>query len=173
MVDRHAFNRPVSDAGDHKLDQTGRNAAAGNGAAPQGGFNALVPELDVSDITASLRFWCDLLGFHVVYDRPAAGFAYLQREGAQVMLCQINGEWVTGSLERPFGRGINFQIEASDVTVIATALTAAEWPLFRPVRESWYRIGADEFGAREFLVQDPDGYLVRFSQPIGRRSATA
>nr|WP_235938573.1 VOC family protein [Endobacterium cereale] len=154
------------------MNQSGRNAAAGNGASPQGGFNALVPELDVSDIAASLRFWCDLLGFHIVYDRPAAGFAFLQREGAQVMLCQVNGEWVTGPLERPYGRGINFQIECSDVTVITEALNAAAWPLFRPVKESWYRIGEAESGAREFLVQDPDGYLVRFSQSIGTREVS-
>ncbi|MQY49968.1 VOC family protein [Rhizobiales bacterium RZME27] len=172
MVDRHTFDGPVSGDKPTQLNQSGRNAAAGNGASPQGGFNALVPELDVSDIAASLRFWCDLLGFHIVYDRPAAGFAFLQREGAQVMLCQVNGEWVTGPLERPYGRGINFQIECSDVTVITEALNAAAWPLFRPVKESWYRIGEAESGAREFLVQDPDGYLVRFSQSIGTREVS-
>lgn len=169
MVDRNAFDRPVSGDSRKQLDQAGRNAAAGHGAFPERGFNALVPELDVADIAGSLRFWCDLLGFHVVYDRPAAGFAFLEREVAQVMLCQVNGEWVTGPLERPYGRGINFQIEAADISVIATALDAAGWPLFRGIKESWYRIGDEEAGAREFLVQDPDGYLLRFSQSIGRR----
>ncbi|MGE7367800.1 VOC family protein [Neorhizobium sp. NPDC001467] len=96
MVDGDCLVGTVSSDAPKQLDQSGRNAAAGNGASPQGGFNALVPELDVSDIAASLHFWCDLLGFHIVYDRPAAGFAFLEREGAQVMLCQVNGEWVTG-----------------------------------------------------------------------------
>ncbi|MGF9563496.1 VOC family protein [Neorhizobium sp. JUb45] len=159
----------MSDTVKKQLDQSGRNAAAGNGAPPERGFNALVPELDVSDIAASLHFWCDLLGFHVVYDRPAAGFAFLERETAQVMICQVNGEWVTGPLERPFGRGINLEMKVSDVSVIAAALEAADWPLFRPVKESWYRAGSEERGAREFLVQDPDGYLLRFSQSIGIR----
>lgn len=154
------------------LDQRGRNSAVGSGGAPASGFNALVPELDVSDIAASLRFWCDLLGFHIVYDRPAAGFAFLQREGAQVMLCQLNGEWDTGELRQPFGRGINFEISASDISGMLAALDAADLPLFRPVRESWYRMGDEERGAREFLVQDPDGYLLRFSQSIGSRPGT-
>ena len=56
---------------------------------PVGGFAALVPELDVTDLDVSLQFWCELLGFDIAYTRPAARFAYLQRETIQVMLCQI------------------------------------------------------------------------------------
>jgi hypothetical protein len=152
-----------------KLSQAERNAADSVGALPAGGFAALVPELDVTDIGISLGFWCDLLGFSVAYDRPAAKFAYLEREGAQLMLCEINGEWLTGRLERPFGRGINFQIETADLSPLLERLAAADYPLFRNVRESWYRVGGSERGSREFLVQDPDGYLLRFSQALGLR----
>lgn len=153
-------------------DQAARNAAASRGGLPEGGFAALVPELDVTDLAASLRFWCELLGFRVAYDRPAARFAYLERERAQVMLCQINGEWLTGPLEPPFGRGINLQIACRDVAPIVAALEAAGWPLFRPVEDKWYRTGPSrEGGARELLVQDPDGYLLRFAQSLGERAA--
>jgi catechol 2,3-dioxygenase-like lactoylglutathione lyase family enzyme len=149
-----------------------RNLSSGTGNLPKGGFNALVPELDVTDIAASLRFWCDLLGFEVAYDRPQAKFAYLQREGAQIMLCQINRNWEVGGLERPFGRGVNFQIAASNIDPVVSALKAAGWPLYREPFETWYRLGDSvEGGSREFLVQDPDGYLVRFAQNIGRRTA--
>lgn len=149
-----------------------RDRASSTGNMPQGGFAPMVPELDVTDIAASLHFWCDLLGFSVAYDGPAAKFAYLQREGAQVMLCQINGNWDTGVLERPFGRGINFQIAVSDLTSAIAALEHAGWPLFRPLAEIWYRIGETlESGSRELLLQDPDGYLVRLSQDIGTRAA--
>ncbi|MGV8939462.1 MAG: bleomycin resistance protein [Allorhizobium sp.] len=152
------------------LEKDERNAANGTGNSPTGGFAALVPELDVTDISLSLHFWCDLLGFSVAYDRPAAHFAYLERQGAQIMLCQVNGEWMTAALQRPFGRGVNFQIETDELESILEALHAEGWPLFRGVSESWYRIGeARESGNREFLVQDPDGYLVRFSQNIGMR----
>jgi hypothetical protein len=45
-----------------------------------------------------------------------------------------------------------------------------DWPLFEEPSESWYRIGeSEEAGSLEFLVQDPDGYLIRFVQSIGRR----
>ena len=154
------------------LPKPQRDLASSTGSLPDGGFAPLVPELDVTDIDASRRFWCDLLGFSVAYDRPAAKFAYLQRQGAQIMLCQINGNWDTGPLERPFGRGINFEIKVVDVAPIAAALEAAAWPLFRPLADIWYRIGeSQERGARELLVQDPDGYLVRLSQNIGTRAA--
>jgi catechol 2,3-dioxygenase-like lactoylglutathione lyase family enzyme len=141
------------------LSQTERNKADGSGRLPVGGFNPLVPELDVVEINRSVHFWCDLLGFSVAYDRPAANFVYLEREGTQIMLCQING-WVTGELDRPFGRGVNFQIEVQDIEPILSALEGVNWPLFKMVKESWYRVGEDaECGAKKFLVQDPDGHL--------------
>jgi len=33
----------------------------------------LVPELTVTDYEASRRFWCDLVGFFLPYERPAGG----------------------------------------------------------------------------------------------------
>ena len=148
-----------------------RSQAPSTGERPAGGFAPLVPELDVTDLAASLEFWCGPLGFTVAYDRPAAGFAYLQREGAQVMLCQRNGAWDTGDLDRPFGRGINLQIRVASVAPLLLALDAVGWRLFRPVHERWYRIGDTQGGSRQFLVQDPDGYLLRFQEDIGTRPA--
>lgn len=136
---------------------------------PAGGFNPLVPELDVRDLPASLAFWCGTLGFSVAYARPENGFAYLERGGAQVMLNAINGNWRTGDLEPPLGRGINLQITVDAVDPILAALDAASWPLFRPAHEAWYRVGEEEEGLRQFLVQDPDGYLLRFAESLGQR----
>ncbi len=133
----------------------------------------LVPDLLVTDLAASLAFWSDLCGFAVHYDRPAEGFAYIARGGAHLMLEQtgIIRNWVTGPLERPFGRGINFQIAVEDADVVAEALAAAGVALFLEPETTWYRIGDEEAGVRQFLVQDPDGYLVRFQSSIGRRPA--
>ena len=46
----------------------------------------LVPELLVTDINTSLRFWRDLCNFAVAFDRLYEGFAYLDLDGAQIML---------------------------------------------------------------------------------------
>jgi catechol 2,3-dioxygenase-like lactoylglutathione lyase family enzyme len=136
---------------------------------PVGGFAPLVPEFVVGDLATSLRFWCGVLGFRVAYQRPEDEFAYLERGGAQVMLEVSSGAWQTGKLERPFGRGINFQIFVERIDPLLAALAAANWPLFREPQEAWYRIGDHEGGQRQFLVQDPDGYLLRFAQRLGRR----
>ena len=158
------------------------------GHLPVGGFAPLVPELDVIDLEASLRFWYEVLGFVVAYDRPERGFAYLEWPttgnagqslpaaaacSAQIMLCCRNGNWETAVAERPFGRGINFQFRVQSLSPLLDRLSGAGWKLFRPVEENWYRVGEAETGCREFLVQDPDGYLLRFSEHIGLRAATA
>ena len=148
------------------MDQKRRNTAGSEGGLPQGGFAAMVPELDVMDLEASLAFWTGPLGFRIAYSRPEAHFAYLERDALQIMLCQVNGEWLTGALVRPFGRGVNFQMAVEDVEALAGRITAAGWPLFRPLERKSYRVGEGLRETQEFLVQDPDGYLLRFSQGL-------
>ena len=129
----------------------------------------LVPELLCSDVARSIAFYRDVLGFHVLFDRPDEGFAYLDREGAQVMLEQESDFWLTGERVRPYGRGVNFQIEVADVDALCERVTQAGVPLFRPLGDRWYRQDEVENGNRQFLVQDPDGYLLRFFPDLGSR----
>ncbi len=75
--------------------------------------------------------------------------------------------FITGSFEFPFGRGINFQIETDNVQKLSVSLNEHHYPLRRGVKDSWYKVGNVFCGCREILVQDPDGYLLRFSQDIG------
>jgi catechol 2,3-dioxygenase-like lactoylglutathione lyase family enzyme len=137
----------------------------------------LVPELLCSNLKASVAFHVDLVGFTVAYDRPEEGFAYLDLEGSELMLDEAPEEtgdervWWTARPEKPYGRGINFQIEVSDVDAIHDRLKEADWPLFRPMEEQWYRKDESEVGNRQFLVQDPDGYLFRFFSDLGERPA--
>lgn len=133
---------------------------------------ALVPELLVEDVSRSLAFWCGLCGFTIAYERPDEGFVYIVRDGAHLMLEQqgIGRNWVTGPLERPLGRGINLQIAVQDLAPILAALRGAGHPLFLEPETRWYRIGDDEeVGVEQFLVADPDGYLIRFQSSQGRR----
>jgi catechol 2,3-dioxygenase-like lactoylglutathione lyase family enzyme len=135
---------------------------------------ALVPELLVSDIDESLRFWRDLCGFTVAFDRLYEGFAYLDLNGAQVMLEERgrSRNWVTGSLEIPFGRGVNFLVRVPSIEPILASLSWAKWPLFMEPEEKWYRTGEVDTGVHQFLVQEPDGYLIRFSAYIGERPSS-
>ncbi|TFB57037.1 VOC family protein [Cryobacterium sp. Sr3] len=132
---------------------------------------ALVPELLVRDLEASIEFWCDLCGFTIRYDRPGDGFAYIMRGSAHVMLERAGAgrNWITGPLEVPQGRGVNFQVAVPDVDPILSALRAAGVSLFMAPETKWYRVDDEEAGVRQFLVTDPDGYLIRFQSPLGRR----
>ena len=132
-------------------------------------FNKLIPELSVTDIQESLPFYTEVIGFKVEYSRHEENFYFLSIDGAQLMVEEVNNHWWTGELERPLGRGLNFQIEVGDVSAIIGRLEEAGIDLFRPLKESWYRGDGVEFGQLEFLVQDPDGYLLRFIQDIGER----
>lgn len=138
--------------------------------------NKLVPELMVTDLAKSLEFWVSFLGFTVAYQRLEEGFAYLDLDGAQVMLEQVDplaNQWQTGELQQPFGRGFNLQIDVATVHPVLQRLEQAAYPLFKVCADVWYRAGEVEVGQREFLVQDPDGYLVRLVERLGERPASS
>ena len=130
----------------------------------------LVPELCCRDFARSLAFYTDLLGFSVSYQRPEERFAYLDREGASVMIEQSVGRaFLAAPPEYPYGRGVNFQIEVGDVTGLYDRVLAAGSEIYLPLEEKWYRRGTEEVGNHQFIVLDPDGYLLRFCQSLGAR----
>ena len=131
----------------------------------------LVPELYVSNLRASLRFYQGLIGFDLVYERPEERFAYLGLGGAEIMLEEpVGRSWLLGKLDHPFGRGVNLQIAVSGVDALHEKCAAANVPVFLAPETKQYRRKADEIAVRQFIVQDPDGYLLRFSEPTAQRS---
>lgn len=135
--------------------------------------SSLIPELKVLDFKKSLDFFTRLAGFRVLYARPESDFAMLGFNGGRLMIEGLTDKsrcWFVGQIERPFGRGINFQIEVQDVQALYQKFRAAEYPIFFEMEEKWYRAEDKELGHKQFLVQDPDGYLFRFFENIGFRS---
>ena len=133
--------------------------------------NSLVPELSITDFQRTIRFYTAILGFSIEYQREEEGFAYLSLGESQIMVDQIGltRTWKTGEFEYPLGRGINFQIEVSDIETLVTSLRKNKIELFMEPEEKWYRVDDVEAGNRQFLVQDPDGYLLRFFEDLGTR----
>lgn len=133
----------------------------------------LVLEWIVRNLNDRFQFWVDILGFCVAYARPHEKLVYLSLGSAQLMLEELGvttGQWLTASLEQPFGRGINFQIEVDTVAPILERLHCAGYALFRDCQDCWYVAGAVEVGQRECIVQDPGGYLVRLVERLGERA---
>ena len=137
---------------------------------------ALVPELDVSDLARSLAFYVGVLGFSVAFERPEEGFAYIRRGDAELMLEAAAGpgrRFRTAPLERPFGRGVNLQIAVADVRALHDRVILAGLSPLIALEERWYRRAEMETGLRQFVLVDPDGYLLRFAQALGERPTSS
>ncbi len=144
----------------------------------------LIPELQVSDIGKSLRFYREILGFSVEFERPETKFAMISLQGSWIMIEQTDNfgpvsdkefvearEWRTGALEHPFGRGINFQIAVDDIDTRYAAVNQMKYPIKMPIEERWYRADELLLGTKQFMVMDPDGYLLRIQQSLGSKPA--
>ena len=125
-------------------------------------FNKLIPELSVTDINKTREFYVDILGFKICYERPEDKFIFVEKDGNQIMLEQINDSWNVGKMEYPFGRGINFEMTISDVDAVYERIEKAGIKLFRKMEVKDYECGDEIVHQKQFLVQDPDGYLLRF-----------
>lgn len=132
---------------------------------------ALIPELYVRDLEKSLAFYVSILGFQALYSRKEEKFAMLEREGAKIMIEQVDigRKWIAAELTPPFGRGVNFQIRVSNVDKLYNAIQDHNLPFYLDIEEKWYRVDKGHAGNRQFVVQDPDGYLLRFFQDLGEK----
>ena len=81
-----------------------------------------------------------------------------------------NDKWSIGELKYPFGNGINFQLEVEDVEKIYNNFKNNNYTIAFDIEENWYRQDSKILGNREFLIQDPDGYLLRFMQDLGEKA---
>ena len=126
-------------------------------------FNKLIPELSVSNINRSRDFYLQL-GFEIKYERENDKFIFIELNGSQIMLQENNNNWNTGDLEFPYGRGVNFSIEVKDVSALYDYLMKRKYPLFSELMMNEYIVGGEKYIEKEFLIQDPDGYLLRFTQ---------
>ena len=125
-------------------------------------FNKLIPELSVTDIKRSKEFYIKL-GFKILYERKEDKFAFLEFEGNQIMIEQINDNWNTGKLEYPFGRGIIISMSVDNIRNYYNKLIDNNIKMYKDLMVNKYRVDNYEYKDIEFLIQDPDGYLLRFN----------
>ena len=63
----------------------------------------------------------------------------------------------------PLGQGINFSIAVDNIDRLYEKLINSEIEIFRELTSSSYRVKNEYIQQKEFLVQDPNGYLLRFT----------
>ena len=125
-------------------------------------YNKLIPELSVKDINASKKFYLDL-GFNIMYEREEDKFVFLELEGNQIMIEELNDHWDVGDMEYPFGRGINISMTVSNIEDIYNKAISCGYKIFLDMEVHEYRVDDEIIYEHEFLIQDMDGYLLRFN----------
>jgi len=119
----------------------------------------VAPEFFVHDLERSLRFYRDELGFRIV--RQERDFAIVALADAYVLLAFPEDEprlkrWLTSG---PRGVGVNVRLMVDDVDAMYERASAAGCPIVRA-------IGDRDYGLRDFMIADPDGYVLRFASPV-------
>lgn len=109
----------------------------------------IIPILRVNDMSASMRYYVEVLGFTVEWgDAETSTMASVSRDGQAIMLCQGDqgqpGTWVWIGVE---------DIEPLFRQYLARGATVRQ----RPTNHPW---------AYEMRIEDPDGHILRFgSEP--------
>lgn len=133
-------------------------------------WNKIIPEFSVTNLKNSLNFY-KTIGFKINYERPENKFVFISLGEIQIMLQEISTDdkWSVSPLTYPFGNGINFQLEVDDIDYIYNNLKNNNYKIAFDIEENWYRKDDKFLGNKEFLVQDPDGYLLRFFKDLGEK----
>lgn len=125
----------------------------------------LTPNLLVADVSRSLAFYTDVLGFSrgmTVPEQPPLVFASVTAGPVEIF---FNDAVATieeyPALEgRPIGASGTLFIEVGDIDAYF-AEVAPRVTVVKPLHTQWY-------GMREFAITDPDGYLLTFAQPVAQ-----
>ena len=126
-------------------------------------FNRMIPELSVFDIEQTKKFYREL-GFKIEYERTEDKFVFMSFQDSQFMFEQIHDDgWNIGELVYPLGRGINFSIAVDDIEELYKLVNNLNIELYRELTRNIYQVNGIEEIQIEFLIQDPNGYLLRFT----------
>ena len=127
-------------------------------------FNKTIPELSVFDIDKSKNFYLNVLGAKIEYERQEDKFVFLSLEENQLMLEEIHDNgWNIGELTYPLGQGINISLEIRNVDSVYQRVKEHNVSLYREMMISHYTGANEMIEQKEFLLQDPNGYLLRFT----------
>jgi catechol 2,3-dioxygenase-like lactoylglutathione lyase family enzyme len=127
----------------------------------------LAASLACAGFARSLRFYTDVLGFTTMRYDPAARTADLERDGVQIEIRETAE--ALAPLEYPFGRGATFVVWTLEAEAIYAGVQAYGARLHLPMADHWREEDGRQIGYRAFSVADPDGYVLRFCQPLASR----
>ncbi len=122
----------------------------------------VMPMFSVGDMTASLRFYRDVLGGQQAYQFPEEGdpvFLTLTFGDTELGIGTVTDEPMHGRPQRPAtGHRVELCINVADADEAVAALAAIGAPTVVPPTDL-------PWGERSAYVEDPDGNLVMLAAP--------
>ena len=121
----------------------------------------LTPNLVVADVSRSLAFYRDVLGFEMEFsvpDTPPYVFAAVHAGPVEIFLNAPEpaiAEYPAFK-DRPIGGTLTLFVEVTGVRTLHDELRDRV-KVVMPLEKKWY-------GLTEFAIADPDGYLITFAE---------
>ena len=128
----------------------------------QAEISGISPFFIVSDVTSSLSFYRDRLGFEITFQGPDPDdifFGIVRRGGAQILLKDIGVAPVpnhTRDIQKGIARWDAF-VSVPDPDALAAEFDSRNVEFFEPLKDT-------HDGLRGFEVKDADGYLLFFGR---------
>jgi uncharacterized glyoxalase superfamily protein PhnB len=125
--------------------------------------DAIAPEFFVPDVDEAVRFYTEVFGFALQRAESTAGrstFAIVRLGGAMIML--MHQAYYTGSKDelQLRGAGLDIRVMVADVDAMYRRAKTAGLPLMHDIADR-------EYGLRDFIVRDLNGFRLRFASPLG------
>jgi len=146
-------------AGASRADRSRAKAGRKPAAARAKGLQSVAPGFTVNDATASIKWYCDVLGFSPkerwVQEGTFLGGSVVHGD---VTINIGQDDWKLGR-DRKKGQGVRVYITTADnIDTYARAITSRGGTLEHEPRDEW--------GVRAFSISDPDGYKITFMRPL-------
>jgi len=129
----------------------------------QAEISGISPFFIVNDVTSSLSFYRDRLGFEITFQGPDPDdifFGIVRRGGAQILLKDIGVAPVpnyTRDIKKGIARWDAF-VSVPDPDALAAEFASRNVEFYEPLKDT-------HDGLRGFEVKDTDGYLLFFGRP--------
>ena len=119
-------------------------------------LTGIAPQFLVDDLDRAIAYYRDQLGFELDF-KYQSFYAAVTRDGLAIHL-KCAPKFVADREHRKQSEHLDAYIAVSDVRGLFNELTRRGAQVLRPLEER-------PWGCLDFYVEDPDGYILRFSEP--------
>ena len=125
----------------------------------QAAITGVSPFFIVRDVSATISFYCKLLGFEILHQEPtrAPFFAIVKRDVAMILFKQVGVEPLPNYQRDPAARWDAYA-SVPDPDVLAAEFASRGVAFSKPLQDT-------HDGLRGFELEDVDGHILFFGRP--------